>query len=177
MSLQHEPATWHCHLTVAKYWADDPELRGTPYEVFENEGNILVCGGVSNIWQYVIGNGTATTAQTLTYFNSTTAAVGVGDSTTAAADTQTDLQAATNKLRVGMNAGYPDHTPGTTSAAKTIRYRSTFDTTQANWSWQEAGIFNSATAGVGRMLNRKVTDMGTKTSASSFQITFDLTIA
>ena len=174
MSTQHEAALWRCHLTVAKFWGDDQ--RQTPYEVFEDDWNMLLHGGVSNLWQYLLGNGSTTAGQALTYFNAANAAIGVGDSTAAAAATQTDLQAASNRLRKGMNAGYPEHTAGVTSTNKTIRFRSTFDTGEANFSWQEAGVFNSATQGVGRMLNRKVTDMGTKTNASSFQITFDIAI-
>lgn len=172
----HDPATWHCHITLAKFWGDwHPELE--PYDVLEWDGNMLVYGGVSNIWQYLIGApGTTTAGQILTYFNGTNAAIGVGDSTAAAAAGQTDLQAATNKLRKGMNSGYPEHTAGTAAANNTCRFRSTFDTTEANWSWQEAGVFNSPTLGTGRMLNRRVQDMGTKTNASSFQITFDISI-
>lgn len=174
-SAQHDLAVWQCKITVAKFWgAIQPD--STPYAVDEYEHNMLLHGGVSNLWQYLLGNGTTTAGQVLTYFNGTNTAIGVGDSTTAAAATQTDLQATTNRLRKGQNAGYPEHTAGVTSTAKTIRFRSTFDTGEANFAWQEAGVFNSATQGTGRMLNRKVVDMGTKTSASSFQITFDIAI-
>jgi hypothetical protein len=171
----HEAAQWRCHITLAKFWGDwVPELE--PYDVLEWDGNMLVHGGVSTIWQCLIGAGTGTAGQANTFFNTANAAIGVGDSTTAATAVQTDLQAATNKLRKVVDTGYPEHTPGTGSTNKTIRFRATFDTTQANWSWQEAAVFNSPTLGTGRMLNRKVQDMGTKTNASSFQITFDISI-
>lgn len=173
LAVHHEPATWHCLLTVAKFeglWT--PEK--TPYQVDEYEHNMLMFGGVSNLWQCLIGNGGS---GALAYFNTANAAIGVGDSTTVASASHTDLQAATNKLRKGMGAGFPSHTDGTGSAANTIRFRSTFDTTEANFAWNEAGIFNSVTAGAGRMLNRKVQSMGTKTSASSWQITFDISIS
>lgn len=170
----HEPAQWHCHITLAKFWGDwRPELE--PYELLEWDGNMLVHGGVSNIWQYLIGNGAAASGQTLSYFSATNSAIGVGDGTAAAAAVQTDLQG-TNRLRKGMASGYPEHTAGVASANKTIRFRSTFDTGEANFAWQEAGVFNTATLGAGRMLNRRVQDMGTKTVASSFQITFDISI-
>lgn len=170
----HEPAVWRCHVTLAKFWGDwSPGAE--PYEVLEFDENKLMYGGVSNLWQYAMGNGAATAGQTLTYFNAGNAAIGVGDSNVAESASHTDLQG-TNKLRKGMNAGYPEHTPGTAAANRTIRFRSTFDTSEANWSWQEAGVFNSATLGTGRMLNRRVQDMGVKTSASSFQITFDISI-
>jgi hypothetical protein len=134
-------------------------------------------GGASVQWQTLLGNGTATAGQALTYFNNAQAAIGVGDSTTAAAATQTDLQAATNKLRVGMDATYPQHTDGTTSGSASAVFRSTFSTAQANWAWQEWVVANSATAGTGRILNRKVESLGTKTSAASWQMTVTLTLA
>lgn len=150
---------------------------GVEPEVLEIEGNLLVYGGASCQWQTLIGNGTTTAGQALTYFSNAQAAVGVGDSTTAAAATQTDLQAATNKLRVAMDSTYPQHTDGTTSGSASIVYRSTFSTSQANYAWQEWGIFNSATAGTGRMLQRKVESLGTKTSASTWTLALTLTLA
>lgn len=175
MSTVHEAAVWRCHIALAKFWGDWHE-GAEPYELLEFDHNMLMIGGVSNLWQYAMGNGVPTAGQALTYLLPTTAAIGVGDSTTPEANTHTDLQG-TNKLRKGMASGYPDHTPGTTAGAQTIRFRSTFDTAEANFPWQEAAVFNSASAGVGRMFNRRVQAMGTKTSASSFQITFDISIA
>lgn len=134
-------------------------------------------GGVSCLWQALIGNGTATAGQTLTFFNNGNAAIGVGDSTTSAAATQTDLQASTNKLRKGMDSTYPQHSDGTTSGSATIVFRSTFGSSEANFAWQEWGVFNSATAGVGRMLNRKVESLGTKASGSTWTFSVSLTLA
>lgn len=100
-------------------------------------------------------------------FSNANAATGVGDSNTGFDVAQTDLQGAaypTNKLRRAMDPGYPIR------ASNAITWRSTFATGDANFHWQERGIFNSATAGVGQMLNRHVVDLGTKTSAFSWQI-------
>lgn len=175
MSLHYDPATWHCHITLAKFWGDwHPEAE--PFAVEEWDGNMLVYGGVSLLWQYALGNGVTTAGQTLTFLQNGKAAIGVGDSSAATAAGQTDLQATTNKLRVLMDTGYPSHTDGVVAASNTLRFRSTFDTTQANFAWNEAGVFNTATAGAGRMLNRKVQAMGTKTNTASWQITFDVSI-
>lgn len=144
---------------------------------WEREGNLLTYGGASVQWQTLIGNGTTTAGQALTFFNNAQAAIGVGDSTTAAAATQTDLQAATNKLRVAMDSTYPQHTDATTSGAASIIFRSTFSTAQANWAWQEWIVANSATAGTGRALNRKVESLGTKTSSSTWTLTVTLSLA
>lgn len=150
---------------------------GVEPELVEVDHNLLMYGGASCQWQTLIGNGTVTAGQALTYFSNAQAAIGVGDSTTAAAATQTDLVAATNKLRKAMDATYPQHTDSATSPAASIAYRSTFATGDANYAWQEWGIFNSVSAGTGRMLNRKVESLGTKTSASTWTLTLTLTLA
>lgn len=176
MSEQHELAVWRCEIDVAKF--EGEWVHGAvPYETVHYEGNLLLGGGVSCLWQALIGNGTVTAGQTLTYFNNAQSAIGVGDSATAASVTDTDLLASTNKLRKAQNASFPAHTDGTGAPAQSIQWQSTFGTAEANWAWQEAGVFNSATAATGRMLNRKVTSMGTKTSSSSWQITFTISIS
>lgn len=103
-----------------------------------------------------------------TLYNNANAYLGSGDSTTAFAASQTNLQAATNKLRKAMEATYPQRTNNV------ITFRSLFATGDANWAWEEWGVFNHASAGV--MLSRKVESLGTKTSAQSWQLTVDITI-
>lgn len=153
----------------------------SPFEEVTVEYNALVGGGASCLWQCLIGNGTATAGQALTYFNNAQAAIGVGDSTTAVSDTQTNLQGAvnvTNRIRKAMDATYPLHTDGATTAAKSIVYRSTFATTDANFAWNEWGVFNSATDATGRMLQRVASaGLGTKTSAATWVLTVTLTLA
>jgi hypothetical protein len=148
--------------------------------VTEHMGNLLMYGGASCQWQTLIGNGTATAGQALTFFNNTQAAIGVGDSSTAAAATQTNLQGTTNvtdRIRVAMDATYPQHTDATTSGAANIIFKSTFSTSQANFAWQEWGVFNSATDATGRMLQRKVESLGTKTAASTWALSITLSLA
>lgn len=188
----HDDIKWRAKVTVEKFSDEDIIAAGfdpsacerdalvaagvMPYEVEEREGNLLMYGGVSCLWQCLLGNGTATADQALTFFNNARAAVGVGDSTTAAAATQTDLQAATNKLRKAMDATYPQHTDATTAGAATVTFRSTYATGDANWVWAEWGIFNSVTAATGRMLNRKVEALGTKASGA-WALTVTLTLS
>ena len=102
-------------------------------------------------------------------FSNANSYIGVGDSTTAHAFTQTDLQAATNKLRKAMDATYPQ------VASNVITFRSTFGTSDANYAWQEWGVFNASSAGT--MMNRKVESLGTKTSAQTWQFTVTITLA
>lgn len=103
----------------------------------------------------------------VTPFNNANSYIGVGDSVTAQTAAQTDLQAATNKLRKAMDATYPS------GASNVITFRSTFGTADANFAWQEWGVFNAASGGT--MLNRKVESLGTKTNTQTWQFTVTLT--
>lgn len=93
--------------------------------------------------------------------------LGVGDGTTAFAATQTDLQG-TNKLRKQVDSGYP------TRSANVLQWNATFGTGDANFAWQEAGVFNAASGG--QMLARKVQSLGTKSSGTVWILTYQLTI-
>lgn len=109
------------------------------------------------------------TTGTGTAYTNATAHIGVGDSTTAFVATQTDLVAGANKLRKAMDATYPQ------VATNVLTFRSTFATGDANFAWQEWGVFNAASAGT--MLNRKVESLGTKTSAQTWQFTVTITLS
>jgi hypothetical protein len=175
--MAHDNAQWRTKVLVEERAADIEEYRrrygkeegerrffALPARVVaEDEGNLLTTAGADALL-------TALVAGLTPLFNNANAFLGVGDSTTAEAAGQADLQAATNKVRVGMDATYPTHAAGTNSAA----FRATFGTGQANYAWQEYGIFNAATGGT--MLQRKVTSFGTKTAAGSwtFTVTFSL---
>ena len=102
-----------------------------------------------------------------TPFNNANTFIGVGDSTTAFSAADTDLKAATNKLRKAMDATFPS------GAANVITFRSTFGTSDANYAWQEWGIFNASSGGT--MWSRKVESLGTKTSAQTWQFTVVVT--
>ena len=168
-----EDIKWTVEWCLEKRVGDDPTVD--PYEVIKVPGNLLMYGGASLIIEALIGNGTATTAQTLTYLKASEAYLGVGDSSSAVAATQTDLQAASNKTRKAMDATYPTHTDGTTSAAASAVWKSTFGTGDANYAWNEAALFNGSSGG--RMLNRKLVSMGTKTSADSWTLALTATFA
>jgi hypothetical protein len=187
-----DPARWNVKATVAYYDADIETYRArhgkakgerlffrehAPTEVVQSEGNLLMYGGASCLWECLIGNGTSTAAAALTYFNNSNAAIGVGDATTTEAATQTDLAASSNKIRVACDATYPQHTDGVTSAANTITFKSTFGSGVANFTWNEWGIFNSATAATGRMLNRKVQALGTKAAGTSAAFSVTVTLS
>lgn len=162
---------WQCRTRVDKYRPGETE----PYDVLRVDGNLLMYYGASLLWEWAIGNGTSTSADDLTYLDAANAFIGVGDSTTAAAETQTDLQASTNKVRRGMNSGYPSHTDGGASTSAAVEFQATFGSNDANFDWEEWGLFNASFGG--RMINRKVEDLGTKTAGNVWVITVELGIA
>jgi hypothetical protein len=102
-----------------------------------------------------------------TPFDNSNAYLGSGDDDTAFNASQTDL-IGSNKLRKGMEVGYPQRTDNV------LTFRSLFGTSEANWDWLEWGVFNDASAGV--MLSRKAENLGTKTSAQSWLLTATLTV-
>jgi hypothetical protein len=172
----HDPAEWKVRWGIDKYEGDftgeqiDAGEAREPFERIEEEGNLLLIGGVSAIWQMLIGNGTATAAQALTYYNNGNARLCVGTASTAEADTQTTLTGLVGKA---MDATYPVHSDSTgTAGSKTITFRSTFASADANQAWNEWGIDNGT-----RMLNRKVAANGTKASGQTWQFTVTIALA
>lgn len=105
--------------------------------------------------------------ESVTLFNNANAHLGVGDSTTAFAAAQTDLQAATNKLRKAMDATYPQRSSNVVTA------RATFGTSEANFAWEEVAYFNGSTGGT--MMWRKVQALGTKPGTQSWELTATIT--
>lgn len=179
---QHDPIEWRARTRLEKYDQRDLQAAGlpdkptaaqldaardaghlTPTETIEQEGNLLMYGGASALWDLLTAGGNVTA------FSNANAHIGVGDSSTAAAATQTDLQAATNKDRQPMESGYPTHTDGTTSGSHEVTFRSVWGSAEGNFAWNEWGVFNAATAG--RMLNRKVENLGTKAAGTTWTLT------
>lgn len=111
---------------------------------------------------------TALINDSATFLNNANAYLGVGDSNTAFSAAHTDLQAASNKLRVAMDSTYPQR------SSNVLTFRSTYTTGQANYAWQEWGVFNASSSGT--MLSRKVESLGTKTSAQTWQLTATITV-
>jgi len=161
---KQELANWHCQYRLSKYHEDIESYRARgeearfhelfkPYEVIEGEGNCLLNSGIDEMWDLITG---IVSGVDHIYDNSH-AQIGVGDSDTAADATQTDLQAASNKTYKGMESGYP------TSTSQKATFKSSFGTGDANYAWKEWVVKQSTSA---KCLNRKVEDLGTKTSGT-----------
>ena len=156
---KQERANWLCHYKLSKYHQDIEPYRGRedqfhqlfkPYQIIEGEGNCLLNSGIDEMWDLIVGGSS-------NHFDNTNAQIGVGDSSTAADATQTDLQAATNKTYKGMETGYP------TSTSQKATFKSSFGDSEANYIWNEWVVKQSTSA---KCLNRKVENLGTKTSGT-----------
>lgn len=154
---------WHPKWRVQKYHEDladwlaqggtDVEFYAEhqPYETVEFDGNLWLNAGIALMLDLFIGAGG-------TVFNNANARLGVGDSTTAASASQTDLIAATNKLRKGMDTTFPSRT------AQTLFFQASFTGSEANYDWNEFILANAASGAT--VFNRKVQALGTKTGGT-----------
>lgn len=128
------------------------------------KGNLCLNSGIQGFEKLIAGLSSPPTA-----WNNANAYLGVGDSTTAAVATQTDLQAATNYAYVGMNASYPS------LSGQTLSWQATFGTGVANYAWNEFVISDASTKGAGVCLNRLVSSQITKTSSMTVVLTVTIT--
>jgi hypothetical protein len=165
----HESAKWQCRYTLSKYFEDIARFPGAPeefsrsfkpYEVRRGEGNCLLNTGIDEMWDLICGD-------SANHFNNAAAQIGVGDSATAAAAAQTDLQAASNKTYKGMDSGFP------ISTTQKATFKASFGASDANYAWNEWVVRQSAS---GKCLNRKVDSLGTK-SGGTWTLQIDITLA
>lgn len=156
----HYKTEWIIH----KYLDDRAYQEAQPFEVSRFDGNLLLNEGITELLNLISGNGTPTA------WNNANANLGVGDSNTAEAATQTGLQAATNKLYKAMQATYPQ------VSAQTVSFQSVFGSADANFAWAEFTVSNT-TSDTGKNLNRKVSAQGTKTSGQTWTLTLQITFS
>lgn len=156
-----------CEFTRKRLWL--PELVPVPSfdlrrfveaeEVVEIASNLLLNAGIQRWLDQLVG-------ATTTPFNNANCRLGVGNSATAEAATQTDLQAAAggaNRQFKLMNATFPSR------ASQTESFQSDFTSGEANFVWNEWGIDNgnaNGTTVTAPMFNRKVASLGTKATGT-----------
>ncbi len=150
---------WQAHYKVEKYNKGiGPDA--VPDEVIEWDGNLMMNAGINLMLDLLIGGGGTDYAPANGY-------LGVGNSTTAAVATQTDLVGAST-ARVVLDAI-------ATIAAETLTFVATFGSAAGNFAWAEVGIFNASSGGT--MLTRSVAALGTKAAGATWVLTITLTVA
>jgi uncharacterized protein YaiE (UPF0345 family) len=154
---------------LEEFWNEIRQGRLKPYEVIQT-ANLLLNTGMTEMWDLIKGTSAL-------HFNSTDTKIGVGDSSTVPAASQTDLQAATNKTYVAMDSGWPKtKTDDGALGAGVFQTKATFGTGDANYAWNEAVVKNTNVSS-GKCLCRANTGWGTKTSAASWVATHSLTLS
>lgn len=120
----------------------------------------ITTAGINFLAQAALGQGTP--------FNADNARLGVGNGDGTFTVGQTDLQG-DSKIRKAMDVGYPQ------IVTPAITFKSTFEPEEANFSWNEWGIFNAETGGV--MLNRVVESNGTKQNNQTWVLEVTITLS
>lgn len=150
-------------------WGETCKGPANPFEVVKCDGNLLTNAGIQRLEDLLIvagGQG----------FDAAHSRVGAGNSSTAAAATQTDLQAAAGS----GNRQFKLASSGPTRATNTITWVATFASGEGNFAWAEwcidAGTADGTTV-TAVMLNRKVASLGTKVSGAVWTFTVTLTIS
>jgi hypothetical protein len=137
--------------------------KNNPYNISEVKQNLLLNEGINELWTILCSSGG-------TKFDNTNANLGVGDSATAAQATDTGLLG-TSKLYKSMDGGYPTY-----GTAQKATWRSTFQSGEANFAWNEFTVCNTA-LDTGDNLNRKVQSEGTKTAGQVWELTLEITLS
>lgn len=152
------------HFKLEKFRTQDWVQGLAPYKVEEWDGNLGLNEGLNLAANLICGAGG-------TAFNNANSYIGVGDSSTAAAASQTGLQAATNKLYKAMESSFP-----TSGTSQQIVFKSSFGSAEANFAWNEYSVSNS-NSDSGTNLLRGVSAKGTKQSGETWTLTITLTLS
>ena len=144
-----------------------------PVETIVIPGNMVVNSGINRMFDLLIGAGGQAAAASSGGVGHVF--MGVGDSSTAATATDTDLNAATGSSHrqwVVLDNTYPSR------SSQTLTMQCTFSTSVANFAWNEMGIeIDNGTSSPGtaalststqKLFNHKVVSAGTKTSAQTW---------
>ena len=133
-----------------------------PSSVSLFEGNCLLNAGINNMERLTCGS-------TGTAYSNALAYLGVGSVTIAATATQTDLQDTSAVWKI-MESGFPP------IASQKMSWKSSYGSGDANFAWQEFGVDCSNGTPVA-LLNRKVSDQGTKTVGQTWVLTLEITLS
>lgn len=141
----------------ARVTCSKPKAGARPFEVQTSLHNLLLNAGIARLEDKFIGAAGQV-------YDATHSRIGVGNSSTAAAATQTDLQAAAGS----GNRQFKLVDQGPTRSSQTITWRATFASGEAQFVWNEWGVDEGTADGTtvaASMLNRKVANPGTKGAA------------
>lgn len=150
--------------TVIKYKNVKDYKENKPYqkiiEVHRSDINCLLNAGITLMWNLITGDSAL-------HYAEASAEIGVGSDNTAAVATQDDLLDG-SAVWVGMDANFP------AISAQKITFAGTFGDGVAQFSWQECGVRQGGAATT--LINRVVTDKGTKAAGEVWVAKVEITI-
>jgi hypothetical protein len=133
------------------------------YEIVECQPNLFLTSGVTRMWELVAG-------VSAVHLDSTNTRLAVGNSDTAAAVGQTDLQGTNFRKLV---TGSP------VISGRQITYSASFATSEANFAWLEVGV-TWAASGASTILSRSAITspgLGTKVNTAVWVLNWTLGIS
>lgn len=158
-----ENGKWVINWEVSKFTDKFAFEANEPYETCVAPQNVILDKGAELMLKLVCG------IEGATPFDKVNAKIGVGSDTTPENPNQTGLLASSNKFYKTVESGYPQ------VSGRTMVFKATYDTNEANFDWNEFSIVNGDGVG-GIALNRKVQNLGKKVSGIwSIQITISVT--
>lgn len=149
--------------TVIKHKNMHMALKNQPYDILTNiceKGiNCLLDAGITQVWNLLI-------KANEDHFDAPQ--IGVGNSSTAAESTQTDLQGASKDWHA-MEATFPS------IAGSVVTFQGQFGDTHAEWNWLECAVRQAGNATT--LLNRVVADKGTKAAGEVWSAKLQITLS
>lgn len=149
--MKKQDINWGVHARVEKR-----EYKGGPVvETVESEGNLVTTAGLDRIGDLILG-------EAVVALHDTSVRLGVGDDSTAASVSDTDLTDGGDQYFRVMEASYPQQDDGV------MTFRSEFGAGDANFVWECWGLdvddSETATSNATALslLNRKVFSFGEK---------------
>jgi hypothetical protein len=155
-----EKAIWF----ITKYASQEDYEKKNSYERVKIEGNALVNEGINYILTML-----GTDAKTGTPYGNADANLIVGTGSGGADPTDTEATF-TAGVKATMEAGYPSY-----GTDQKITWKSSYGTPTANQAWAEFGVLNAASEG--KLLNRKVSDQGTKIEGQVWELELEITLS
>lgn len=160
--------------TIRRYNNHQDFINGRLLEtIIDGEGKTLHCESIIN-GNVLLNEGITVLLNLLTgaagtAFNNANSYIGVGDSATAEAASQTGLQGA-SKIYKAVEATYPQ------ISGQAVTFRSVFGTDDANNAWLEFTVANG-NSDAAYNLNRKVSDQGTKIAGQVWTLDLSITFS
>ena len=151
-------------LTITKYKSEEDYKKKKAYDVIVEKcenGKCLLNAGITKMWNLIIGEDAA-------HYDNSNSELGIGDSSTAADPTQTDLQAAVNKTWKAMAATYPQ------VSNQKVTFQAEFGSDDANYAWEECAVRQT---GANVLMNRIVSSKGTKSEGEVWTAKLEITLS